>query len=81
MNNRTRGWATAPAPKGRENIERRETPQERYDRTHTTRINLKLNLKTDADILVYLADKQKQTEIKRCLRLVMAHEAANRQTD
>lgn len=59
-------------------MERRETPQERYDRTHTTRINLKLNLKTDADILAFLADKSKQTEIKRCLRIVMQHEAANR---
>lgn len=52
-------------------IERRETPQERYDRTHTTRINLKLNLNTDADILEYLADKPKQTEIKRCLRMAI----------
>lgn len=54
-----------------ENIERKETPQERYDRTHTTRVALKLNNKTDTDILEYLADKPKQTEIKRCLRMAI----------
>ena len=54
-----------------ENIERKETPQKRYDRTHTTRIALKLNNRTDTDILDYLADKPKQTEIKRCLRMAI----------
>lgn len=54
-----------------ENIERKETPQKRYDRTHTTRVALKLNNRTDTDILEYLADKPKQTEIKRCLRMAI----------
>lgn len=60
-------------------MERKETPKERYDKKNCLYISMKLNRKTDADILAYLADKQKQTEIKRCLRLVMAHESASRQ--
>ena len=62
-------------------MERRETPQERYTRKNLIPINIRLNRKTDADILEYLADKSKQTEIKRCLRFVMAHESQTRTTD
>lgn len=36
---------------------------------NTTHIGLKLNKRTDADILSALEGKQKQTEIKRLLRL------------
>ena len=45
------------------------TPQERYDRVNTVRVQLKLNKKTDADVLEYL-DKQpsKQGRIKELIR-------------
>lgn len=39
---------------------------------HTTQISLKLNNRTDADILSALEGKQKQTEIKRLIRAGMA---------
>ena len=55
-------------------MERRETPQERYDRTHTTRVVLKLNLKTEADIVAALEGKTRQTEAKRLIRLGIAYE-------
>ena len=42
--------------------------QEKYDKNNTQFIGLKLNLKTDADILQALDGKQKQTEIKRLIR-------------
>jgi len=42
---------------------------------NTTFIGLKLNLKTDKDILDALDGKQKQTEIKRLLRLAIHSEA------
>lgn len=62
-------------------MERRETAKERYDRTHTTRVALKLNIKTDADILAALEGKTKQTEVKRLMRVALAHEAANPPTE
>lgn len=45
-------------------------PQERYDSTHTRREVLKLNLKTDADIIAALdaSNEPKQTTIKRWIR-------------
>lgn len=61
-------------------IERKETPQERYDRTHTTRVVLKLNLKTEADIVAALEGKTRQTEAKRLIRLGIAHESQNSPT-
>lgn len=48
------------------------TPKEKYDNANTQFIGLKLNKKTDSDILAALADKSKQTEIKRLLRLGIA---------
>lgn len=47
-----------------------ETAQQRYDRTHTTRIcGLKLNLKTDKDIIDKLRDEwNKQGYIKDLIR-------------
>lgn len=48
--------------------------QERYDNTNTFHISLKLNVKTDADILSALEGKSKQTEIKRLLRLALETE-------
>lgn len=48
-------------------------PQEKYDKANTTQIKLKLNLKTDADILEYL-DKveNKQGTLKRLIRQEIA---------
>ena len=44
-------------------------PQKKYDKNHTVFIGLKLNLKTDEDILKALEGKAKQTEIKRLIRI------------
>ena len=44
-------------------------PQKKYDKNHTVFIGLKLNLKTDEDILRAIDGKAKQTEIKRLIRL------------
>lgn len=45
------------------------TPQEKYDRANTVQVKMKLNIKTDADILAWL-DKQtsKQGAIKELIR-------------
>jgi hypothetical protein len=49
--------------------DRRETPQERYDRNNTIRVALKLNTKTDADILARLTEVgNKQGYIKELIR-------------
>lgn len=56
-------------------IERKETPQERYDKAHTAHITLKLNKGTDADILAALEGKAKQTELKRLVRVGLQHES------
>ena len=48
--------------------EKKITPQQKYDKIHTTFIGLKLNNKTDNDILQAIEGKQKQTEIKRLVR-------------
>lgn len=48
---------------------RKITPQERYDRANTKQITLKLNVKTDADILEHLnAAGNKQGYIKQLIR-------------
>ena len=44
------------------------TPQEKYDKQNTRFIGLKLNRKSDKDILDALEGKALQTEIKRLLR-------------
>lgn len=50
-------------------IERKETPQTRYDRTHRVQIALNLNKGTDADILERLAAvPNKQGYIKSLIR-------------
>lgn len=41
---------------------------------NTTFIGLKLNNRTDADILAALEGKAKQPEIKRLLRVALQHE-------
>lgn len=49
------------------------TPQERYDRVNTVQVVLKLNKKTDKDILDYLtASGNKQGTVKKALREYMA---------
>lgn len=44
------------------------TPKEKYDKANTVFIGLKLNIRTDSDILEALEGKSRQTEIKRLIR-------------
>lgn len=46
-----------------------KTPQERYVAANCIRSSLKLNKKTDADLIAALEGKPIQTEIKRLARL------------
>lgn len=48
----------------------------RWDAQNTAIVTLKLNLRTDADILSALEGKPKQTEIKRLLRSALEAETA-----
>lgn len=49
-----------------------ESPSRKeWTKQHTTFIGLKLNHNTDRDILDALDGKQKQTEIKRLIRLAI----------
>lgn len=50
------------------------TPQEKYDKQNTRFIGLKLNRKSDKDILDALEGKALQTEIKRLLRKALVAE-------
>lgn len=50
-------------------MEEKYSSQKKYDKDHTVFIGLKLNLKTDEDILKALEGKAKQTEIKKLIRL------------
>ena len=43
--------------------------QEKYDKENTQFIGLKLNKKTDKDILDAIEGKSKQTELKRLIRM------------
>jgi hypothetical protein len=49
--------------------EKKTTPQEKYDKENTRFIGLKLNKKTDKDILDALEGLPMQTEIKRLIRI------------
>lgn len=51
--------------------------QKKYDAENTVFIGMKLNSKTDADILAALEGKAKQTEIKRLLRVALAAEGCS----
>lgn len=54
-------------------MERRTTPQERYDKENTVRVQLKLVKSTDKDIIDYLESTgNKQGTIKRLIREEMA---------
>lgn len=49
--------------------ETKYNPQAKYDAANTTRVQLKLNLKTDADIIGYLEScDNKQGLIKKLIR-------------
>lgn len=53
-------------------MEKRKTPQERYDEKNIVRVSLKLNRKTDADLLDALnASDNKQGLIKQALRFCL----------
>lgn len=55
--------------------ERKMTPQERFDKANTTRVQMKLHNRLDADILEFLeASGNKQGTIKRALRELMERE-------
>lgn len=45
------------------------TPQEKYDSKNTIRFSLKLNIQTDKDIIEKIDKNNKQTSIKKLLRL------------
>lgn len=45
--------------------------QRAYNKTHTQMVSMRLNIKTDADILAALEGKARQTELKRLLRLAL----------
>ena len=46
----------------------------RWEKENVTQVSLKLNHNTDSDILDALQGKQKQTEIKRLLRIALQSE-------
>ena len=45
-----------------------------WTKANTKVISMRLNVRTDADIIEYLADKPVQTEIKRLLRQAIANQ-------
>ena len=54
-------------------MEKKETARERYDKANTIKVTIKLNRKTDQDIIAYLeASGNKQGTIKEALREKMA---------
>ena len=56
-------------------MKKTETAQERYDKVNTTRYQLKLNNKTDADIIEKLNNvESKQGYIKECIRRALTEE-------
>lgn len=48
--------------------DKKVSPQQKYDKVNTVFVGLKLNKKTDSDILKAITGKPKQTEIKRLIR-------------
>lgn len=73
------GRKTAPSQSKEVSVieTRKETPQTRYDRTHTTRIAIKLNNGTDADVLNMLSSvPNKQGYIKQLIRADIAQKSA-----
>lgn len=62
-------------------IEHKETPQERYVKKNCLLFTMKLNRHTEADLIAALEGKAKQTEVKRLMRVALAHESQTRPTD
>ena len=57
------------------NMEKKETARERYDKANTVKVTIKLNRKTDKDIIDYLDNSgNKQGAIKDALRDKTARE-------
>ena len=55
-----------------ENKKQKYAPQAKYDKIHCRSIHLKLNLKTDKDILDYLdSTGNKQGTVKEAIRMYM----------
>ena len=55
--------------------------QNKYDKANTKHYGIKLNRKTDSDIISALDGKPAQTEIKRLLRLALAVEKFTKRSD
>ena len=55
-------------------MDRQMTKKEIYEKEYTVQVHLKLNKKTDKDILDKLATVQKQTYIKAAIRDKMSRE-------
>lgn len=56
---------------------KRNEMQQAWDKENTVHVSVKLQKATDADILAYLEGKQKQTEIKKALRLMIQMQNQN----
>lgn len=50
--------------------------QERYDRDNTVKYSMKLNVKTDADIIAWLQGRNIQGSMKAAIREYMKREGA-----
>jgi hypothetical protein len=71
-----RGRETGPLQKGEDMA---ETPaRKEWTKENTTFVGLKLNNRTDKDILEALEGKPKQTEIKRLIRQGMKQDPSKR---
>ena len=55
-------------------MDRELTKREKYEKDYTVQVHLKLNKKTDRDILDKLATVSKQTYIKAAVREKMSRE-------
>lgn len=60
-----------------DSIAARTESQAKYDRSHTYRVGLKLNIRTDADVIRWLQSQASmQGSIKRLIREEIAKQAA-----
>ncbi len=65
--NREWGWETGPSSQKGENMAETQARKD-WTKENTTFVGLKLNKRTDADILAAIDGKAKQTELKRLIR-------------
>lgn len=70
-----RGREIGPLQKGEDMAETQARKE--WTKENTTFVGLKLNNRTDKDILEALEGKPKQTEIKRLIRQGMEHDPPN----